>query len=117
MVYTFSLKNKVVIITGGYGHLGKAITESFLYHEATVYVMGRDEAKFNEAFPDSTINKSLLHFVSGDISGTDSIINSFQTVFDKEGKIDVLIVFDLMHFRRIDAGEKPQRSVKFGFLC
>lgn len=91
MIYTFSLKNKVVIITGGYGHLGKGITESLLFHEATVYVMGRDEAKFKEAFPDSTINKSLLHFVSGDISETESIINSFQTVFDTEGKIDVLI--------------------------
>ena len=91
MVYTFSLKNTVVIVTGGYGHLGKAITESLLYHEATVYVMGRNEAKFADAFPDSTINRSLLHFVSGDISETESIINSFQAVFDKEGKIDVLI--------------------------
>lgn len=91
MVYTFSLKNKVVLITGGYGYLGKGITESLLFHEATVYVMGRDEAKFKEAFPDSTLNKSLLNFVSGDISETESIISSFQTVFDKEGKIDVLI--------------------------
>lgn len=91
MVYTFSLKNKVIIVTGGYGHLGKAITESLLYHEATVYVLGRDETKFTEAFPDSIINKSLLYFVSGDISETESIVNSFQNVFDKEGKIDVLI--------------------------
>lgn len=91
MVYSFSLKNKVVIVTGGYGHLGKAITESLLYHEATVYVLGRDEAKFLAAFSETTINKSNLRFISGDISHTESIVNSFQNVFNLEGKIDVLI--------------------------
>jgi NAD(P)-dependent dehydrogenase (short-subunit alcohol dehydrogenase family) len=91
MVYTFSLKNKVVIVTGGYGHLGKSITESLLHHEASVYVMGRDETKFSETFQDAIANKSLLYFVSGDVSETESIVNAFQTVFDKEGKIDVLI--------------------------
>lgn len=91
MVYTFSLKNKVIIVTGGYGHLGTAITESLLHHEAIVYVLGRSETKFTAAFSDSTVNKSKLHFVAGDISQTDSIIDSFQNVFDKEGRIDVLI--------------------------
>ena len=91
MVYTFSLKNKVVIVTGGYGHLGKAITESLLYHEATVYVLGRDQTKFDAAFADVSIGKKQLYFVEGDISQTESIINAFQTVFEKEGKIDVLI--------------------------
>lgn len=91
MIYTFSLKNKVIIITGGYGHLGKSITESLVFHEATVYVLGRDEAKFNDVFKNSNINKSSLHFIAGDISKTESIINAFQSVFDTEGKIDVLI--------------------------
>ena len=91
MVYTFSLKNKVIIITGGYGHLGKAITESLLYHEAIVYVLGRDEAKFNASFSNSSINTSNLHFVYADISQTDTIVSSFRTIFEKEGKIDVLI--------------------------
>lgn len=91
MVYTFSLKNKVIIVTGGYGHLGKAITESLLHHEASVYVMGRDETKFTETFQDAIANKALLYFVSGDISATESINSAFQTVFDKEGKIDVII--------------------------
>lgn len=91
MVYTFSLKNKVIILTGGYGYLGKAIAESLLYHEAIVYVLGRDEAKFIQAFPDTTINRPHLNFIKGDISTSESIINSFQSVFEKEGKIDVLI--------------------------
>lgn len=91
MVYTFSLKNKVVIVTGGYGYLGKAITESLLFHEAKVYVMARTESKFTATFGDDMVNRNQLSFVAGDISSSESIINAFQEVFDKEGRIDVLI--------------------------
>lgn len=90
MVYTFTLKNKIILITGGYGYLGKAITESLLLHQATVYILGRDEVKFAETFKNSEfINQ--LHFQNCDVSNSDSISNAFKTVFEKEGKLDVII--------------------------
>ena len=46
MVYTFDLNDRVIIVTGGYGYLGKAITESLLFHGARVYVLGKDKEKF-----------------------------------------------------------------------
>lgn len=91
MVYSFSLKNKIAIVTGGYGHLGKAITESLLYHGATVYVLARDEAKFNLAFDNHPEVGKQLRFVPGDIAESTSITEAFQNVFEKEGRIDVLI--------------------------
>lgn len=91
MVYTFDLKDKVVLLTGGYGHLGKAIAESLLYHNATLYVLGREEAKFKTAFLETSVDKSKLHFVSCDITLSENISAAFQQVFDREGKIDVLI--------------------------
>lgn len=90
MVYSFDLNKKVVIVTGGYGHLGKAIVESLLFHNAIVYVFGRDEEKFNASFQEYS-NNSKLHFVVCDITFTDSIKKSLNLVFDNEGKIDVLI--------------------------
>lgn len=90
MVYTFDLKNKIILITGGYGYLGKAITESLLFHQATVYILGRDEAKFTAAFRDSEF-LSRLFFTSCDVSDSDSISAAFKSVFEKEGKIDVII--------------------------
>lgn len=90
MVYTFSLKNKIILITGGYGYLGKAITESLLFHQATVYILGRDEDKFTEAFKNNEF-LSQLHFQNCDVSNSDSISNAFKTVFEKEGKLDVII--------------------------
>ena len=91
MVQTFDLKNKVILLTGGYGHLGKAIAESLLYHQAILYILGRDEDKFSKTFKGMDVDKSKLHFVTCDISHSENLNVAFQDVFDKEGQIDVLI--------------------------
>jgi len=86
MVYSFNLNDKIVLITGGYGHLGKAITESLLYHGATVYVLARDNKKFLDSFKDAAINTDKLFFEKCDISYTDDIINAFKNIEGKNGK-------------------------------
>lgn len=92
MVKTFNLENKIILITGGYGYLGKAITESLLFHGARVYVLAREKSKFDKAFVNSDIiSPDNLNFEKCDISDVNQIIKSFKNVRDKEGKIDVLI--------------------------
>lgn len=88
MIYTFDLKEKVILITGGYGHLGKAITSSLIYHNATVLVLGRSKNKFEAAFEDSS---AKLHFIYCDIASTESIKKAFLDVHAKFKRIDVLI--------------------------
>lgn len=90
MVYTFNLNNKVILITGGYGFLGKAITESLLFHQAIVYVLGRDELKFKESFSENQFQDNLF-FEACDVSNSDSISSTFKKIVEKQGKIDVLI--------------------------
>ena len=68
MIYTFNLSDKIIIITGGYGYLGRAITESLVYHGATVYVLGRSQDKFNNAFKSNTELENRLIFEQCDIS-------------------------------------------------
>lgn len=87
MIYTFDLQDKVVLVTGGYGHLGRAVTNSLLYHNATVVVLGRSVDKFKHTFPEH----NRLHFISCDISSTDSIRNAFSTAHEEFNQIDVLI--------------------------
>ncbi|WP_343695605.1 SDR family oxidoreductase [Flavobacterium sp.] len=89
MIKTFNLDKKVILITGGYGYLGKAITESLLYHGAKVYVLGRDKNKFLNCFGDS--HKDSLFFEYCDISSTEDIKITFKNIFEKNNKIDVLI--------------------------
>jgi NAD(P)-dependent dehydrogenase (short-subunit alcohol dehydrogenase family) len=87
MVYTFDLVDKVILVTGGYGHLGKAMTESLVFHNAIVYVLGRNKLKFNEVFQ----SNSNLHFVNCDISDPENIKKSLDEVLAKEGRIDTII--------------------------
>lgn len=91
MIYSFNLQEKVVLITGGYGYLGKAITESLLYHGATVYVLGRDRNKFMQEFDKNPGLDETLFFQYCDIKDSNSISGAFKKVKDRTQKIDVLI--------------------------
>lgn len=82
--------NRNIIVTGGYGYLGSAISESLAEHGANVYVIGRNLDRFNEAFKSSR-NKSRINFLNGDIASTESLQNSFDQLYQKAGRIDGII--------------------------
>ncbi len=83
----FSLEGKTAVITGGCGHLGRAMTNALQDAGATVYVTGRSEEKFFNVFGSNT----SLHFVEINIMKSESIKNAFLSVVEKEGAIDVLV--------------------------
>ncbi|WP_341226361.1 SDR family oxidoreductase [uncultured Arcticibacterium sp.] len=82
----FSLQDKVVLITGGYGYLGTAITKGLLKCGATVVVLARNKEKFEETFSNQNVSFQYL-----DIDSSKSIKEAYQAVFDNHGKIDALI--------------------------
>jgi len=91
----FDLTNKVAVITGGYGHLGKGITEALLAFGAEVVVAGRNEKKFHERFPD--FNNPRLHFLQFDIGDSGDIFASkFNDIKRNFGSLD--IIFNNAHF-------------------
>ena len=83
----FSLKGKVAVVTGGYGHLGKAMSEALHDAGATVIVAGRSEEKFNSVFK----AEQGYCFIETDISKTKSIQNCFEKTKKKFSRIDILI--------------------------
>ncbi len=84
---SFSLKNRIAIVTGGYGYLGKAFVQSLHEAGAKVIVAGRDEQKFELAFPDT----ADIYFYPLDISNTESIKKCFTDVNNIYGNIDILV--------------------------
>ncbi len=85
----FDLKNKNVLITGGYGYLGKAMTLGLLKQNATVIVLGRSKERFDDAFKNE-LNKPA--FEKFDITSSSAIIkNTFLEIEKKYGNIEVLI--------------------------
>lgn len=85
----FSLTGKVALVTGGYGHLGTAISLGLAEAGATVYVLGRSEVKFREAF--SGYTSLNMSFIYCDISDTATVVAAFEQVQQERGRIDVLV--------------------------
>jgi len=84
-----NFKDKVVFITGGTKGLGKAMAKAFLDEGAFVGVNGRNKesaAKFEEEFKD----KQIIAF-NADITNYDEMEGVAEKVFEKWGRIDVLI--------------------------
>lgn len=82
-----SLKNKVVVITGGSSGIGKALAEVALARGANVAVCGRDQAKLRSMFPPS----DALLCVRADVSIESDCKAFIDAVIQKWGGVDVLI--------------------------
>jgi gluconate 5-dehydrogenase len=87
MTNLFNLENKVAIVTGGYGHLGTAMTLALSQYGAKVIVAGRSKEKFDDKFS----NSSNIYFEKIDINSSVSIKECFANVNLKFGKIDILV--------------------------
>ena len=82
----FSLSGKVILVSGGYGYLGKSITLGLAEHGAKVVVLGRSKQKFDDVF-----NFPDIYFFEMDISSSESVKECFASIFQQFGRIDVLI--------------------------
>ncbi len=85
----FDLRNKVAVITGGYGHLGQAMVRALVTCGCEVVVAGRSREKFEIEF--SSEEREQLKFIYLDITDTNSIDAFFATLMNSLGRIDVLV--------------------------
>lgn len=83
-----NVSGKVILVTGGYGHLGKAIVHGLAAHGATVLVIGREQKKFFDSF--GTASDNIL-FRKGDVSSSSGIEEVFTGIIKDYNRIDVLI--------------------------
>ena len=88
----FSLNGKVIIVTGGAGHLGAAITQGLATAGGTVYSVGRNAhnlqtvAEFNCKFPEQRIFVETI-----DVQDEKLFANFAETVVRLHGRIDCLV--------------------------
>ncbi|MEI8173105.1 MAG: SDR family oxidoreductase [Deltaproteobacteria bacterium] len=88
----FSLTGKVIIVTGGAGHLGSEISKALASSGATVYAIGRDKSKlrilaeFNQYLSDSHIITEVV-----DVLDTDAFAKMVDTIVKRHGRIDCLV--------------------------
>ncbi len=84
----FNLDGKTILVTGGYGYLGSAMSKGLAETGAQVCVLGRSREKFDVAFHNDS---SKIGFFECDISDSDSIQTAIESAVARHGSLDVLI--------------------------
>lgn len=79
----FSLKGKTAIVTGGCGHLGRAMVAALADAGASVWVAGTSHDKFLRVFGTDT----TLHFVKIDIMDSLSIREASQRLLPRPDRL------------------------------
>ena len=70
---SFSLKDKVIIVTGGYGILGKSFSEAIALAGGNVVILGRDEHKGLSAVKNIEAKGGIAFFAQADVMDEDSL--------------------------------------------
>ncbi|WP_343329726.1 SDR family oxidoreductase [Polaribacter staleyi] len=85
----FNIKDKVIIITGGYGVLGSNIAKHLIASGAKVAILGRDKEKADK-LANSLSSTHALGF-KADVLDKEGLEKIKDEIIDVWGKIDVLI--------------------------
>ncbi len=85
----FSLRGKVAVVTGGYGHLGRSFCKGLAGAGASVVAAGRSYDKFKSAFRKG--NSRKIAFEQMDISSEESVKTALKNIYKKTKRIDILV--------------------------
>lgn len=83
------LNNRVAVVTGGSSGIGLAIAKRFAQEGAKVAITGRNQQSLDKAVAE--IGQHALG-IQGDVSNLEDLTRIYQTVADRFGHIDTLIV-------------------------
>jgi len=100
-----ALKNRVALISGGAGGIGRATAWLFARLGAHVVLTGRDRAKLDLVVTQLTGHglKASAHAV--DIREPDAVATLFDKVWDEQGRLDILV--------NSAGGQFPQPAIDF----
>ncbi len=80
--------NKIVLVTGGTGALGKSIAKAFLESNARVISSYLND---RETGPTQTDNKSTIQLVKANVTNEEEVEKLVFGILDKYGHIDILV--------------------------
>jgi NAD(P)-dependent dehydrogenase (short-subunit alcohol dehydrogenase family) len=84
----FKLEGKTAVVTGGSSGIGLAIAQRFAAEGAHVFVMGRSQARLDDAV--ASIG-GRVDVVQGDVTNAADLDRLFDTVRESAGTLDILV--------------------------
>ena len=83
--------NKIAVVTGGAGGIGRAIAERFVANEQTVVLLDMNEDAGKEVVAAVRKRSSGLIFLCADLTRETEVTASFDKIKAAHGRIDVLV--------------------------
>ena len=87
----FSLKDKVIIVSGGTGILGGAFVKAIAEQEAKVVIIGRNEQLGNSRVSEINKNGGNAIFIAADVLDETQLKNAREKIIATYGRIDGLV--------------------------
>ena len=87
----FSLQDKVIVVTGGTGILGKAFIEGIVSFGGTAVIVGRNEEEGNKRAAEINANGGKALFIKGNVLDEKDMEKVRDITLEKFGSIDGLV--------------------------
>ncbi len=87
----FDIKDKIIVITGGYGVLGTCISKYLAQQGSTVIVLGRNKEKGSTLIDEITRSGGKADFIISDVTDKTILTQNREEILHKYGRIDILI--------------------------
>lgn len=87
----FSVKDKVMVITGATGVLGRAMVSHFAEEGAKVVILGRNTQVGNRLAEEALAKGGEAVFLTTDVLDKARLEDNYTAIMDRYGRIDVLI--------------------------
>jgi len=87
----FSLQDKVIVVTGGTGILGKAFIEGIVSFGGTAVIVGRNEEEGNKRATEINANGGKALFIKGNVLDEKDMEKVRDITLEKFGSIDGLV--------------------------
>ena len=91
MTDLFSVKDKVIVMTGAAGILGRSISSYLAVEGAKMVLLDRNETAGNDLVKSIKSNGYEAIFLSTDVLNKDTLISNRDVIIEKYGRIDVLL--------------------------
>ncbi|PPR54563.1 MAG: 2,5-dichloro-2,5-cyclohexadiene-1,4-diol dehydrogenase [Alphaproteobacteria bacterium MarineAlpha5_Bin6] len=87
----YNLKGKTSIVIGGLGLIGWSITESLIYSGSKVFIIDKDEKKWNIKKKQTKVKNKKIRFFKLDVSDLENLEKNFLSIVDNIKKFHILV--------------------------